>query len=46
MSDAEKSEPRRAKDNPWYCLATLHGEQSTAEQRGMIDGLRPRPAPA
>jgi hypothetical protein len=27
MSDVEKSELRRANDNPWYCLATLYGEQ-------------------
>ncbi len=27
MSDAQKSELRRANDNPWYCLATLYGEQ-------------------
>jgi Pentapeptide repeats (9 copies) len=27
MSDAQKPELRRANDNPWYCLATLHGEQ-------------------
>jgi len=27
MSDAQKSELRRANDNPWYCLATLNGEQ-------------------
>jgi uncharacterized protein YjbI with pentapeptide repeats len=27
MSDTEKPELRRANDNPWYCLATLHGEQ-------------------
>jgi hypothetical protein len=27
MSDAEKSQLRRANDNPWYCLATLYGEQ-------------------
>jgi hypothetical protein len=27
MSDAEKPELRRANDNPWYCLATLYGEQ-------------------
>src|SRR5258708_38550160 len=27
MSDADKSELRPANDNPWYCLATLHGEQ-------------------
>jgi uncharacterized protein YjbI with pentapeptide repeats len=28
MSDAEKPELRRANDNPWYCLATLYGEQA------------------
>lgn len=27
MSDAEKPSNRAANDNPWYCLATLHGEQ-------------------
>jgi hypothetical protein len=27
MSDVEKPELRRANDNPWYCLATLYGEQ-------------------
>jgi len=31
MSDAEKPELRRANDNPWYCLATLHGEQPAQE---------------
>src|SRR5258708_3873601 len=29
MSDAEKPTLRRASDNPWYCLATLYGEQAT-----------------
>jgi uncharacterized protein YjbI with pentapeptide repeats len=28
MSDSEKPELRPANDNPWYCLATLHGEQA------------------
>ncbi len=28
MSDAEKPKLRQANDNPWYCLATLHGEQA------------------
>jgi len=27
MSDADKLGLRPANDNPWYCLATLHGEQ-------------------
>jgi len=27
MSDAEKMELRPANDNPWYCLATMYGEQ-------------------
>ena len=27
MSDAEQPSLRRANDNPWYCLATLYGEQ-------------------
>jgi uncharacterized protein YjbI with pentapeptide repeats len=27
MSETEKPALRRANDNPWYCLATLHGEQ-------------------
>ena len=27
MSDADKPELRPANENPWYCLATLHGEQ-------------------
>src|SRR3954447_12448007 len=27
MSEIEKSALRAANDNPWYCLATLHGEQ-------------------
>jgi uncharacterized protein YjbI with pentapeptide repeats len=27
MSDADKPALRPANDNPWYCLATLHGEQ-------------------
>ena len=27
MSDAEKIEQRPANHNPWYCLATLYGEQ-------------------
>jgi hypothetical protein len=30
MSDADKPALRQAKDNPWYCLATLHGEQAAA----------------
>jgi uncharacterized protein YjbI with pentapeptide repeats len=29
MSDAEKPKLKRANDNPWYCLATLYGEQTT-----------------
>jgi len=28
MSNAEKPELKRANDNPWYCLATLYGEQA------------------
>lgn len=28
MSDADKPEVRQANDNPFYCLATLHGEQA------------------
>jgi hypothetical protein len=28
MSDADKPEGRQGNDNPWYCLATLHGEQA------------------
>jgi uncharacterized protein YjbI with pentapeptide repeats len=28
MSHVEKHEPRRANDNPWYCLATLYGESA------------------
>jgi uncharacterized protein YjbI with pentapeptide repeats len=31
MSDAEKAELRRANDNPWYCLATLYGEQPAGD---------------
>lgn len=31
MSDADKPELRQANDNPWYCLATLYGEQPTPE---------------
>jgi Pentapeptide repeats (9 copies) len=31
MSDADKPELRQANDNPWYCLATLHGEQAAGE---------------
>jgi uncharacterized protein YjbI with pentapeptide repeats len=27
MNDAEKPALRAANDNPWYCLATIHGEQ-------------------
>jgi hypothetical protein len=27
MSAADKPAPGQANDNPWYCLATLHGEQ-------------------
>jgi uncharacterized protein YjbI with pentapeptide repeats len=27
MSDANKPALKAANDNPWYCLATLHGEQ-------------------
>jgi hypothetical protein len=27
MSGADKPELRQANDNPWYCLATMHGEQ-------------------
>jgi hypothetical protein len=27
MNDIEKTDLRRANDNPWYCLATLYGEQ-------------------
>jgi uncharacterized protein YjbI with pentapeptide repeats len=27
MSDAQKPELKRANDNPWYYLATIHGEQ-------------------
>jgi hypothetical protein len=27
LSDAETTERRRANDNPWYCLATMYGEQ-------------------
>jgi hypothetical protein len=27
MGDDGKLELRRANDNPWYCLATIHGEQ-------------------
>jgi hypothetical protein len=26
MSDTDKPALRPANDNPWYCLATLHGE--------------------
>jgi hypothetical protein len=25
--DTEKTELKSANDNPWYCLATVHGEQ-------------------
>src|ERR1700743_3580661 len=31
MSDTDKPELRRANDNPWYCLATMHGEQPIDE---------------
>jgi hypothetical protein len=31
MSDADKPTLRPANDNPWYCLATLHGEQSVID---------------
>jgi hypothetical protein len=31
MNDVEKSELRRANDNPWYCLATMHGEQAMGD---------------
>jgi hypothetical protein len=27
MTDTENGRRRLANDNPWYCLATLHGEQ-------------------
>jgi hypothetical protein len=28
MSDADKPALKPANDNPWYCLATMHGEQA------------------
>ena len=37
MSDADKPELRPANKNPWYCLATLHGEQP-------VDGWHSEPA--
>jgi uncharacterized protein YjbI with pentapeptide repeats len=37
MSDAEKPEFRQANDNPWYCLATLYGEQPTQAAVGDWD---------
>jgi uncharacterized protein YjbI with pentapeptide repeats len=32
MSDAEKPELRQANDNPWYCLATIYGEQPAGDE--------------
>jgi hypothetical protein len=41
MSDAESEKPevRRANDNPWYCLATLYGEQAAAARNRMAWNL-------
>jgi uncharacterized protein YjbI with pentapeptide repeats len=33
MSDIEKPTLKPANDNPWYCLATLHGEQPAGDVR-------------
>ncbi len=38
MSDAEKPELRRANDNPWYCLATLYGDQPASARVGEAGG--------
>ena len=31
METGAKSQPKLANENPWYCLATLHGEQRGTE---------------
>jgi hypothetical protein len=39
MSNAEKPYLRRANDNPWYCLATLYGEQATERRLSWNEDL-------
>ena len=41
MSDAEKPALEPANDNPWYCLATLYGEQPEGRlDEGLADKNR------
>jgi hypothetical protein len=40
MTDTEITELRPANENPWYCLATLHGEQPSGLGQGASEKNR------